>query len=138
MRRLIILGLIIILGIWGAITCVGYFQSSMVSMDSPVGAATGAIQAMESMEPAKTIAYFTPIPGALMHTRLTNMYKNITKLDIQNLNAMPVLNEGAAARVEAAYDIVATSALGQINTEHCKKIIKLVSIDGKWFINEVF
>ena len=138
MRRLIVFGIIIVLGIWGAITCVGYFQSSTVSLDSPVGAAKGAIQAMESMDPAKTTAYFTPIPGAKMFSRLTNVYRNITKLDIQNLNAMLVLDEGVAARVEATYDMVFTTALGQINTEHCQKIIKLVLYEEKWHINEVF
>jgi hypothetical protein len=49
-----------------------------------------------------------------------------------------MLNEGAAARVEATYDMVFTSSLGQISTEHCQKTIKLVLIEGKWYVNEVF
>lgn len=139
-RRLVVIGVVVVLLVWGVISCYSYMQSSTVSLGSPVGAAKGAIEAMESMEPAKVTAYFTPIPGALMGTRLINTYKNITKLDIQNLNAMLVLNEGSAARVEVTYDMVFTTSLGQISTEHCSKIIKLVFNESKdkWLINEVF
>ena len=138
LRRIIVIGVIVIIVLWLGITCVGKLGSGIGSTNSPEGTTRAAIMSLEGKDAAKVAAYFTPIPGALMSSRVNNLYRNIKSLDIQNLNAMLMLNEGAAARVEATYDMVFTSSLGQISTEHCQKTIKLVLIEGKWFVNEVF
>ncbi len=138
MRRIVFLGILIILLIWGIISCMSYVGSSLGNINTPESTTKAVIMSMESMKPDKTVAYFTPIPGALMRTRLGTMHTNISKLDIQNLRTMVMSNEGSAARVQAVYDVVFTTNLGEVGTQHYAKTIKLINQDDKWLVNEVF
>lgn len=135
--RVIIVGVIVALGIWGVSTCMGKMQTTTGSQKSPVATVRSAITAFESMKPEKVTVYFTPIPGRLMHVRLRDMFQNFDKLDIKNMDVMLILDNGVAARVQAVYDMVLTQN-GYIDTEQCSKYIKLVKIEGIWYINEAF
>ncbi len=137
MRRVIIIGALIVVLLLAGNWCLGKMQTGMGSTNSPVNTAKSAVMAMESKDVAKVTAYFTPIPGQVMATRLTNTFSKMDKLDIQNFKGMLVLQEGAAARVQVTYDMVFTQS-GYVNTEHCAKTLKLVQLDKKWFVNEVF
>jgi hypothetical protein len=107
------------------------------STNSPEGTTKSAIMSIEKMDATKVAAYFTPVPGALESQRLKSMFASWDTIDIQNLKCMLVLKEGASARVQAVYDMILSQG-GYINTEHCSKTLKLVQIDKKWYINEVF
>ncbi len=132
---LIIIGILLLaLAGW----CMGQLQSGTGSMKSPEATAKSAIMSLESLQPAKTQAYCTPVPGQLMANRLSRMYLNIKELDIQNLAVMLVSREGSSARVQAVYDMVLTSLLGAVSTEHRMQTLKLIEQDGKWYVNEVF
>jgi hypothetical protein len=136
-RRIIVIGVIVVIVIWLGITCVGKLGSGIGSTNSPEGTTRAAIMSLEGKDGTKVATYFTPIPGALMSQRVNSMFANFDTIDIQNLKVMLVLKEGSSARVQAVYDMILTQG-GYINTEHCSKTIKLVQIDKKWYINEVF
>ena len=111
--------------------------SGVGSMSSPENTAKNAIMALESKDGSKVAAYFTPIPGALMGQRVDATLSGFDTMDIQNLKCMLILQEGASARVQAVYDMVVT-VNGAVNIQHCSKVIKLVQLEKKWWINEVF
>ncbi|MBV6341212.1 hypothetical protein [Candidatus Magnetobacterium casense] len=137
-RRVVVIGAVIVVLLLVGNWCLGKMQTGMGSQNSPVNTAKGAVMAMEAMNPEKVVAYFTPIPGQIMATRLANTFSKMDKLDIQNFKGMLILQEGAAARVQVTYDMVFTQG-GYVNTEHCAKTLKLVNPDGKkWYVNEVF
>ncbi len=138
MRKLLLIVLVIAVLWFGGSWCVSRLSSGMGSINTPEATSKAAIMSLETLEPAKVQAYFTPIPGQLMANKLARTYLNLKALDVQNLRVMVVSEEGSAARVEAAYDMVLTSQLGALSTEHCAKTIKLIQQDKKWYINEAF
>jgi hypothetical protein len=136
-RRIIVIGIIVIIVLWLGITCMSKLGSGIGSTNSPEGTTRAVIMSLEGKDGTKVATYFTPIPGALMSQRVNSMFANFDKVDIQNLKVMLVLKEGSSARVQAVYDMILTQG-GYINTEHCSKVVKLIQLDGKWFVNEVF
>jgi len=138
MRKVVVIIISIILLALAGSWCMSQLQGGTGSMKSPEATAKSAIMSLESLQPAKTQAYCTPVPGQLMANRLSRMYLNIKELDIQNLAVMLVSKEGSSARVQAVYDMVLTSHLGAVSTEHRLQILKLIEQDGKWYVNEVF
>ena len=136
-RRIIVIGVIVIVVIWLGITCLNKVGSGVGSMSSPENTAKSAIMTLESKDGAKVAPYFTPIPGALMGQRVDATLSGFDTIDIQNLKCMLILQEGASARVQAVYDMVVT-VNGAVSIQHCSKVIKLVQLEKKWYINEAF
>lgn len=139
MRRIIIIAVLVIALIGGAGLCVSKVQIGGTAGPgkNPEATVKAAIMAMEKMDPAKVTPCFTPIPGASMANRLATLYSKVDSIDIQDLKCMLVLDEGVAARVQATYNMVFAQG-GYVNTERCNKTIKLIKLDGKWYINEPF
>lgn len=134
-RRLVIVGVLILALVVGGGYCLSNLPSS-IKQGSPEAVAKGAILALETKDADKVTAYFTPIPGRLMTTRLTSTFQ-FDSVKIQDLVVHTILNEVSSARVQAVYDMVVTKD-GVVNVQHCNKVLKLVKIDGKWWINEPF
>lgn len=138
MKKFIIIGIILVIAVFGVGKCANLIHiGSDGPGATPEKTVKGAVLALAKLEPEKVTAYFTPVPGAAMANRLATLYMNMESLDIEDLTVILILEEGVAARVQATYDMIFT-AQGYTNTEHCSKIIKLVEIDGKWWINDVF
>ena len=136
-KRIIVIGIVVIIVLWLGITCVSKLGSGIGNTNSPEGAVKSTIMSFEGKDSAKVASYFTPIPGALMAHRVDSMFTNFDSIDIQNLRVMLILKEGSSARVEATYDMVVT-VNGAVDTQHVVRTIKLVQIDKKWCINEAF
>lgn len=136
-RRLILIIVVVVVVLWLGGTCLTKLGSGVGSTNSPENTAKSAVMAFESKDGAKVAAYFTPIPGALMSQRVNVQLSSFDTIDIQNLKCMLVLKEGSSARVQAVYDMVVT-VNSAIDIEHCSKVIKLVELEGKWYVNEVF
>jgi len=139
LRRIIVIGVIVIIVLWLGITCVSKLGSGTGSVNTPEGAVKSVIMSFEGRDSAKVASYFTPIPGALMAHRTDSMFTNFDTIDIQNLRVMLILKEGSSARVEATYDMVVT-VNGAVDTQHVVRTIKLVESvsEKRWYINEAF
>ena len=137
MKKLIIIVIILVIAVFGLCKSNLIHIGSAGPGTTPEQTAKAAVLALAKLEPEKATLFFTPIPGAAMANRLADLYMNIESLDIEDLTVILTLEEGVAARVQATYNMIFT-AQGYTNTEHCSKIIKLVKIDGKWWINDVF
>lgn len=134
-RRLVIVGILILALVLGGGYCLSKLPSS-IKQDNPEAVAKAAILALETKNAGKVTAYFTPIPGRLMATRLAPIFQ-FDSIKIQDLVVQTTLNEVSSARVQAVYDMVVTKD-GILNVQRCNKVLKLVKIDGKWWINEAF
>lgn len=137
MKKLIIVVIILVIAVFGLCRANLIHIGSAGPGKTPEQTVKSAVLALAKLEPEKVTLFFTPRPGAAMATHLTALYANMESLDIEDLHVTLILDEGIAARVQATYNMTFT-AQGFTNTEHCSKIIKLVKIDGKWWINDVF
>ena len=139
MRRFIFIAVVLVVAFVGTTMYCGQVGMGRAASaaKSPEGTVKAAVMALEQRDPAALTPCFTPIPGSVMAGRLMTMFVNMESLEIQNLQAVVVLNEGVGAKVRADYDMV-FSTRGYINTEHRSRTLKLVRIDGLWYINEPF
>ena len=112
-------------------------RTEMGSQKSPMATVRSAIQDFELRDPAMVTRYFTPIPASIMRIRLEETFQWLDKLDIQDLDVWIVSNDGLAARIQARYNMIMTQDQ-YIDSQRCNKQIKLVKLEGKWFINEAF
>ena len=136
-RVLVIVGVLLLVLIVGGI-CVSSMSSSRVTGNDAAAITKAAVMAIETMDTTKVVAYFTPLPGGAMLSRLDALYSGIKSLSIEHLNVLLIATEGSSARVQASYDMVFTSSVGAVNTQHCDKVVKLIQVDSKWYINEPF
>ncbi len=134
-RRLILLIAVGFLFIIGTVICqsVGYHQTAMSSPESTV---KGALTAYETEEPAKVIAYFTPLYGSNMKENLKRLFAACDSISIENIDTMVIYEEGLAAQVQASWDM-GMEVAGRFSTQHFAKTIRLVKEDKKWHINQV-
>jgi hypothetical protein len=135
-RKVVVVGLIV-LACFGFAVCVATMQEGMGKFDSPERVAKDAIMALESRDADNICQYFTPIPSNLMRARIAPIFANVDAIKIKNLNIVLISNEGIAARVRANFDMLITRDQ-YIETQHLAKNLKLVCIDGKWYLNEAF
>lgn len=138
LRRVIVIGLAVVLIFFGVGTCVSKVGESVRMQGDPVGVVNYTIRAFASKDVEKVRANFTPIPGQTMAARMTLVFAKFDKIEVENLHCQESLRELTSARVEATYDIVVTTPSGQVAVEHYAKTIKLVLIGDKWYINEPF
>ena len=136
-RRVILIVIVIILLVLGSGYCLSNMEEGMADQDDPEIVARAAILAIETMDADKVAAYFTPIPAQGMRNRLNDIYTTYESVRIEGLAVDCTLNEGLAAKVQAVYAMV-VSRDGVPNIQHCNKMVKLVKIDNKWWINEAF
>ena len=129
---LIVIGLLVI----GGGYCLN-LSPGLVDQDHPDVVTRAAIEAIGTMDAESVTAYFTPLPSRSMSARLNTTFNYYDSIEISGLTTRIALDDGVAAQVRADYDMIVTKD-GNQNIQHCSKVIKLVQIDGKWWINEAF
>ena len=136
-RRIIVVGILLLLLVVSGGYCISQLPGNKIKQSNPEEVVKAAISALETKDTDKVTAYFTPIPGRIMSTRLKETTFVFDSIDIQDLVVYRTLDEISSVRIQAVYDMVVTSG-GIVNVQHCNKVLKLVRIDGKWWINEAF
>lgn len=136
MKRLIVIGFVIIVVIFLAVTCFNSMGGSHFGNNNPESTTQGAIEAMESRDANKVIGYFHMYyrPAMVRSMALLNSFDSIK---INNVTVMKMKEEGLSAQVQATWDLLLTKN-GVVSSQHYAKVIKLVKIEGKWYINEAF
>lgn len=134
-RRLILIGGICVLVLIGMVIYngMGYQQSAM---SSPKSTIDGVMDAYQTQDVKNVIAYFTPIPSSQMKENLIRLFRACDSIKMSNVDVLVIYQEGLAARVQVSWDME-TEVAGEVSTQHFAKVISMVKIEKKWYINQI-
>lgn len=129
----------------GAVLFVGFGLMGVCSVmyggepagSGPKATVEAAVRAYESKDINKVLAYFNPTPAGKMKPTLIRLFASADKIDVQLFKAINAYEEGLAAHVDASWDFIVWVNKSP-SVEHYTTTVKLVKIDGTWYINSAW